>query len=183
MELKGFWIKDIYFSKSIATTSMTFSIPIFGSGDDRENIAGILVTRINLQNSLYKLLLNRVGLGSTGETLIVNKDVIAMNNLRWSNAPPLTQKISAEPALLASQGKSGITATTDYRGESILAAYTYVPETKWGFVCKQDMHELNEPIRAMIRNSIFIFFAISIIIALIALYISRSISKPIVEVV
>ena len=44
--------------------------------------------------------------------------------------------IDAEPAVKAANGETGIAFTTDYRGEEILAAYTHIPRTGWGFVCK-----------------------------------------------
>ncbi len=34
--------------------------------------------------------------------------------------------------------------TQDYRFVDVLAAYTYIPSVGWGFVCKQDMAELNK---------------------------------------
>ncbi|NQU85088.1 MAG: response regulator, partial [Mariniphaga sp.] len=174
------YIKDIYYSETLGKPEMTFSMPIFCL-THKTHIIGILVVRINLYESLYKLLLNRTGLGETGETLIINKDVVALNELRWYENAPLNLQINAEPAINASQGKTGITVTTDYRGEDILAAYTYLPETSWGFVCKQDLRELNAPIRKMTVNFVFIFGVITIIIFFISLYISKSISKPIIN--
>ncbi|NOY97531.1 MAG: response regulator, partial [Chlorobi bacterium] len=162
--------------------SMDYSIPIFCNRHADEHIVGILVASIDLHNSLFKMLLERVGLGKTGETLIVNKDLVALNELRWHDNAPLNLQISAKPAVNAARGETGIAVTTDYRGERILAAYTYIPETGWGFVCKQDLYELNAPIREMVWNFIIIFIIISIVIALIAFKISQTISKPIVEI-
>ena len=174
-------IKDIYFSNTLSEYTMTYSIPIFSGGKIDGDIIGILVAHININNSLFKMLLERVGLGETGETLIVNKDAVALNQLRWHENAPLNLQISAEPAVKSSQGETGIAITTDYRNESILAAYTYIPIMKWGFVCKQDMKELNAPIREMIWNFIVIFIVSAIVIVLIAIRISKSISKPIVK--
>lgn len=94
---------------------------------------------------------------------------------------PVNLQISAEPAINAAQGKTGVTVTTDYRGKDVMAAYTYIAKTGWGFVCKQDKSELNVPIRKMTLNFIFIFGLITVIISVISFYISKSISKPIVE--
>ncbi|MCK4817695.1 HAMP domain-containing protein, partial [bacterium] len=179
----GLFIKDVYYSRTLLRNAMTFSIPIFCSKHDPPHIIGIMVARVDLINSLYALLLDRVGLGETGETLIVNKDVVALNELRWYDIAPLNLQIFSEPTINAAQGKTGIAVTTDYRGEDILAAYTYVPVTGWGFVCKQDMKELNAPIREMIWNFIIIFIVTGIVISIIVFGISKSISKPIVEMV
>lgn len=175
-------IKDIYFSKSRSEYTMAYSIPIFSKGNTSRQIIGILVARIDLKNSLYKMLLERVGLGETGETLIVNKDVVALNELRHYDNAPLNLSIKSLPAVNAARGQTGIVTTIDYRHEPILAAYTFIPETEWGFVCKQDLYELNTPIRAMLVDFLIISLITTLIIALIANMISKSISKPIVEI-
>ena len=174
------YIKDIYYSKTLNKSEMTLSIPIFCLGHSK-HIIGVLVARINLEKSLYALLQNRTGLGKSGETLIVNKDLLALNELRWFDDAPLNLKISAEPAVKASQRKSGIVSAKDYRKVNVMAAYTYIPETGWGFVCKQDMYELNAPIRAMLINFAVLFCLTFIIIYFIALYVSKMISKPLVD--
>lgn len=180
LEIRDEYIKDIYLSSSLGKPSMTFSIPIF-SLEQEEHIIGILVVRIDLDQSLYSLLLNRTGLGETGETLIVNENIIALNELRWHENAPLNLVISAEPAVNAANGLTGITLTTDYRQESILAAYTYIPQTKWGFVCKQDLYELNAPIRRLMKNYAYLFLLSFLVIALIVFWLTKRISKPIIE--
>ncbi len=179
LETGEIYIKDIYFSSTTHKPVMTISIPIFCLTHNK-HIVGILVARIDLHNSLYKMLLERVGLGKTGETLIVDKNVLALNKLLWHKNASLNLQIDAEPAVNASQGKTGITITTDYRGEKILAAYTYIPKTGWGFICKQDLYELNAPIREMVLNFVVIFVISAILIYLVAFFIGNTISQPII---
>ena len=174
------FIKDIYYSGTLNRPTMTFSIPVYSVGRETEIIA-ILVARIDLENSLYNLLLNRTGLGNTGETLIVNSDVIALNELRWFDNAPLKLQIQAESAINAAQGETGITETTDYRGEKILTAYTYIQQPGWGFVCKQDIQELNAPIRDLIRNFVILFLVSIGFIYLIARLVANSISSPVLN--
>ncbi len=180
LETGEIYIKDIYYSRTTKKPAMTISLPIFCLTHNK-HIVGILVARIDLHGSLYKILLERVGLGKTGETLIVNKNVVALNELRWYDNAPLNLQIDAEPALNAAQGKTGITVTTDYRGEEILAAYTYMPKTGWGFICKQDLYELNAPIREMILNFVILFIISAILIYFVSLFIGRAISQPIIK--
>ena len=180
MKTGDIYIKDIYYSKEMSKPQMTFSMPIYCLENNR-HIVGVLVARISLEKSLYKLLQNRVGLGETGETLIVNEDVIALNELRYFDNAPLNLKILAESAVRASQGLTGITVTDDYRGEEILAAYTHIPETGWGFVCKQDKYELDAPLRAFVKNIIVLFIVSGLLIVFIVFWIIRRITKPIVE--
>ena len=173
---------DVHFSKHLGHNTIAYSIPIFSNNLEAKHIVGILVAYIDLENSLYDMLLERVGLGKTGETLIVNKDGLALNELRWNDDAPLNLKITAKPAVKAASGETGIAITTDYRDEKILAAYTYIKKTDWGFVCKQDMHELNAPIRHLLRYYLIAFIISALIIIVISFILSRSISRPIIEI-
>lgn len=174
------YIKDIYYSKTLKKATMTFSYPVFCLSHGT-HIIGIIVARINLDRSLFSLLRNRIGLGKTGETLIVNKDAVALNELRWHENAPLKFKLNAIPAVNAAHGKTGITITSDYRDEKVMAAYTYIPETGWGFICKQDMYELNAPIRSLVKYFTAIFIIFSIVILLIVFWVSKKISNPIFD--
>lgn len=181
LESKKLFIQDIYQSKTLLTHAMAFSIPIFCAQHDGSHVIGILVARIDLEHSLYPMLQDKVGLGKTGETLIVNSDVMALNELRFYEDAPLNLQIKAEPAIKASQGKSGTGVSADYRGEQVVAAYTYIPRTGWGFVSKQDLYELRAPIRELVWNAIILFTIACAGIVLVAIFFGLKISKPIVK--
>jgi len=180
LETRELFFKDVYYSNEISDYAMGFSTPIFCTKHLGQHIVGILAARVNLEYSLNDLLLNRIGLGKTGETLIVNKDMLALNKLRWYENAPLNLRINAEPAKRAAAGDKGIIEAKDYQGEQVLAAYTYIPETGWGFVCKQDMSELKLPIKKLFFELIFVVIIIGIIIAIVSLILSKTITKPIV---
>ncbi len=174
------YISPIYHSKAQGKATMEISIPIGGNGKVKSH-TGVLVFRINLEHSLYELLLDRTGLGNTGETLIVDKDGIALNELRWYNKAPLKLKIETHAARLAAQGKTGIAETIDYRGEPILAAYTHIPRTNWGFVAKMDLKEVYGPINDLLLN-IFILFSVSAIaVVILSAMLARKITRPILS--
>jgi CheY-like chemotaxis protein len=174
------FIKDIYHSVETGQNTMTFSKPLLANSEGNPEIIGVVVTRIDLQNSLYPLLLNRTGLGKTGETLIVNKDLTALNQLRWHDNAPLLLNINAAPAVNASQGKTGTIVADDYRDIPVLSAYTYIPETGWGFVCKQDVVELKEPVNAMGKTMLLLFVISVVVVIALVYFVSKSIARPIV---
>jgi CheY-like chemotaxis protein/HAMP domain-containing protein len=176
------FISDIYDSISLNRPTMEFSVPIRQNGSKGQSPAGVLVARIDLERSIYSLLLNRTGLGNTGETLIVNSDLFALNELRWYNRAPLKLKLQTEAALSAAQGKTGIAETIDYRGEAILAAYTHIPRTRWGFVAKMDLKEVYAPIRALLVNLLLLFSVTAAIVYLLSLFFARRTAKPILSI-
>jgi len=183
LQSRDFHIKDIYYSSYTHEPAMAFSIPIFCHQHSGEHIVGILVCRVDLCKSFFPLVQDTTGLGETGETLIVNKDVIALNELRWHEDAPLKLNIKAQPAFMATEGYTGISETTDYRGEKVLAAYTYIPKTGWGFVAKRDLEEIYTPIRRMVNNFIILLLITAVIIYFASRILANSISNPLISMV
>lgn len=176
------YISDIYESRSLNRHTMEFSFPFGQNSNHRKSPDGVLVARIDLERSVYQLLLDQTGLGHTGETLIINRDVIALNTLRWNDGAPLKLKIEAEPAVLAARGKTGIVESLDYRGEKVLAAYTHIPRAEWGFVAKMDQKEIYAPIQSLVVNILILFFVVGVVVCLLALLITRRLTHPILSI-
>jgi len=174
-------IKDIYYSELLSENTMAFSEPIRCMEHDGEHIIGVLVALIDLDSSLYRVLLDNIGLGETGESLIVNNKGLILNPLRWRSDKPLSLKITAVPAVKAAQGQTGTVLADDYRGTHVTAAYTYIPETAWGFVTKQDYAEINRPIQAMLYNYGALFLITLFSIFIFIFFVSRSLSAPIIR--
>ena len=182
MRTKKPYIKDIYYSETEKRSTMVFSAPIFCLVHGGEHLVGVLAARVNLEQSLYPLLQDRTGMGETGETLIVNKDGVTLNELRWVEDAPLKLKISAEPAVRGAAGETGIIEDMDYRGEMVLAAYTHIPLTQWGFVAKRDLAEVYAPIRDMLQKLLFVFGFTALVVMLVSLLLSKTLSRPILGV-
>ncbi|MDY6854509.1 MAG: response regulator [Thermodesulfobacteriota bacterium] len=181
LRIRKIYIKDIFYSKNLNISSMTISSPLFDYTHP-ESIIGILVVRIDLDRSVFRILLDHSGLGKTGETLIVDKGGTVLNRLRLaSEREPLTVKAAGLPALLASQGKNDITSGVDYRGEKVLATYGYVPTTQWGFMVKQDIKEINGPIKMMLLNSVLLILCCTVALLLAAVFLSKILTKPVLE--
>lgn len=176
------YVSDIYEPGSSSRPTMEFSMPLHDFSHKEQSPCGVLVARIDLERSVYALLLNRTGLGNSGETLIVNRDGIALNELRWYSRAPLKLKIETLPVSMATQGKTGIAETTDYRGEKILAAYTQIPKTGWGFVAKMDQNEVYAPIRALLVNLLILFAVTAVIVYWVSLFLARRTAQPILAI-
>ena len=181
MKTRQLYIRDIYYSKTLKRPAMTFSAPIFCLAHNGKYITGILVARVDLEHSLYDLLLDRTGMGQTGETLIVNMDVIALNELRSYKDAPLKLRIEAASAVNAAMGKTGIVETVDYNNVKVLTAYTHIPRMGWGFVAKQDMAELYAPIKAMTVNFFILLCGTILVVIIVAFFLSRYISERVIE--
>jgi len=184
LETNSVSFTDIVISKDLGNKpGMTYSITLRCLQHEGEHTTGVLVARIDLENSLYTMLMNRVGMGETGETLIINKDLMALNELRHYPNAPLNLKIGAAPAVNAVEGKTGIIEDADYRGEPVLAAYTYIAETGWGFVAKQDQKEVYSSINTMVKDISLLVLISILFIYVVSILLSRFTTKPVLDMV
>ncbi|SPD74623.1 putative Histidine kinase [uncultured Desulfobacterium sp.] len=177
------YIKDIFYSLNLNIITMTISMPIHCALHHRGHIIGILVLRINLDHTIYELLSDVSGLGETGETVIFNKELTALSHLRGLPHSALNQKLETREAMLAVQGKTGIITTSDYRAKTVLAAYGYIQVTGWGFVAKQDLEEINAPVNKMLSDFLLTLFIAVILVFLLAVILSRSVARPVLEMI
>ena len=182
MRKKGVHVTPIYHSKTEHRPAMSVSIPLYCRKHDGQHLFAVLVARIDLHHSLYPLLQEHTGSGKTGESVVVNEDGYALNELRWHDNAPLRLKIAAEAATRAAAGETGIVETLDYRDEMVLAAYTHIPRTGWGFVAKRDLAAVHEPIHAMVWDMAVLLAASAAAVLLAALLLSRAISRSVLEI-
>ncbi|MFQ5444072.1 MAG: cache domain-containing protein, partial [Nitrospinales bacterium] len=158
--------------------------PIF----DGRKFLGVIVIMINNRN-LYKIVNDYKGLQQTGEILVASKvgdEAVFMAPLRFDKNAALKRKIkigsqTARPIQKAVQKQTGSGLALDYRGEEVLAHWTYLPSIKWGVVVKIDSSEAFAPIHHL--REFLIYFAIGSALLMIGviLYMSKQMSQPVVK--
>lgn len=176
MRTRRLFICDVHDSPLTGRPRMTFSAPVL-LPDAGSHVAAVVVADIELK-VLDELLNERTGLGQTGETLIVNHDVVTVNDVRWRPGSRLRLQIEAAPAVRASQGRTGVIEANDYRGVPVLAAYGYVPRTGWGFVAKQDRDELYESVTRLERTLLVLVPACLAAVGLLSVLVAGTYSRP-----
>ncbi len=149
MRTRDTYIQSIYYSQFERKNTMAFARPVLCVDHEGEHVTGVVVAKIDLEASLYSVLLEDPGMGETGEILIVGSGGIALNDLRWHDDAPLNLRIRAQPAALAVGGERGTAEAPDYRGERVLAAYTPIRRMGWGLVAKQDLSEVYSSVRKL----------------------------------
>ncbi|HAG15097.1 MAG TPA: hypothetical protein DCG69_01035 [Bacteroidales bacterium] len=174
-------IEPIYYSAEAGMNLLTMAAPLYQEWGANSNTIAVLVANISLENSLYSMLLSRDGLGKTGETLLINKDKLALNELRWRDRAPLKLTVNTEPVRNALEGKPDAIIALDYRGEKVVSAYTYLPETEWVFIAKQDWAELQKDTKVMGNMHLLLFLISGFLIVVVVYFVSKSISSPIIS--
>jgi signal transduction histidine kinase/DNA-binding response OmpR family regulator/HPt (histidine-containing phosphotransfer) domain-containing protein len=146
---------------------------------------GVVLARLNV-TPILRTLADAENLGNTGEILV---GVPYNQGVRYLIPPRSNESIRAVPSAamptmdLAIEGEQGFVETTDYRGETVLAAYRPVGYRDWGMTVKMDKREAYEPIALLLR-AVLPLQATVLLLSLIACFIaSRYFTQPILEMV
>ena len=156
--------------------------PVF----DNERVIGVLAMGIGTER-IWKMLSDLSGLGDTGEIITgqrVGENVLVTIPLRFKLDSAFKFKIPIGEGMgsatqKAASGNRGYGNSTDYRGESVIAAWCYLPSYRWGMNVKQDASEAFAMM--YFQRNLIIGISLAIILGVIvtALIIARSISNPI----
>jgi len=161
--------------------SMSVMAPLTCLAHHGKHVFAVLIASIDLKRTLYPLMLRQTGLGATGETLIVGRDGLALNPLRWNAEAALSMKITAAPTVRAARGKTGTVTSLDYRGKRVLAAYTHIPELNWGFVAKKDLAEVDAPVQQMLHDMLSVFALTGLISMAVSVWLGHKLATPLLS--
>lgn len=183
-----YFIQDIYFNKELNEIAMAVSAPVPSYSDPRK-ISGVAVVVIGMDRSFYPFFESWPGMGKSGDILIgrlEGGEIVFLNRLRYNREAPLKFRVpvgedAPKPIMYASSGHEGIIETADYRGAQVLAAYRYIPETKWGLVVKEDREDAFSAVNNLIHKIAFLVAVTVVLVFWLIYFITAKITKPIVS--
>ncbi len=178
------YVKGIYYNPYLKALVMAFSVPIMKKG----KFIGAAVIIVGMDDSFYPIFAGWPGMGKTGETVLTKIEdgyLVFLNRLRFDRNAPLNLKFklkdAPKPGLLAASGREGVIEAKDYRGVDVLAVYRYIPETKWGFIVKEDYSDAFAPVHALTLR-VLKAIALTLILVIFLIYLlSKRIAEPIVS--
>lgn len=168
------YLKDAYLSSGTNQISYAVSVPL--------NCGGVLAARIRL-DGLSTVINDTTGLGSTGETYIVNeKGTVITTTKNLSANDVLTKIMDTEGVKKCLAGNETTGTVTDYRGVQVVGSYMYDRLDKnigqhWCLVTETDLSEVVAP-AVTLRNQLILIITVVIgCILLLAWYASRSVGE------
>lgn len=159
--------------------------PVFSE----RRLVGILIAQFDL-TALFNLVNHASNLiGTTGETLIgaiIGNVTTILNPSRFDDSKPFMALSEASDKTLngnsfidAMGWERGVGKLIDYRGQTVLAAWEYMPNLRWGLVVKMDMSEVMIPAIKLRQISIIIALIVCLAVLLVGWAITHSLTKPI----
>jgi GAF domain-containing protein/HAMP domain-containing protein len=175
--LKQDFIASPLYAPSLGMFRVLVSQPIF---NEQGAPIGVLAGRANL-DILNEILLERTGLGRTGETYLVGADHVLVSVLR-SGEKYLTVRTEGANRAIATQ-TSGASKYVNPLGSAVIGVYHWLPELQVSLMAEQQRNEALASIRAIIFINSAVVAASLLIAVGLALLVTRSIANPISDLV
>jgi methyl-accepting chemotaxis protein len=166
---------------------------LFVASPVKENgvTVGVLAFQLSIE-AINRIMTERSGMGETGESYLVGPDLLMRSDsyldpenhsVAASFADPEKGRVDTEAANAAIRGESGKRIIIDYNGNPVLSAYTAVAvgDTTWGLLAEIDEAEAFAAIQTLKWETAVIAMVAALLIAGVAMVISRSISSPVVH--
>ncbi|GFM32075.1 methyl-accepting chemotaxis protein [Desulfovibrio subterraneus] len=167
------------------TPAQFIAAPIFNG----ETLMGAVLFRMNL-NALSNIMLEREGMGESGETYLVGSD-FRMRSDSWRDqakrtvnesfkGTPEANGIMTQPVKSALEGASGSGEASDFAGMDTLAAYgpVKVGNMTWALVADIYKDEVQAPITHLFTSVAIMLLVTAVLVALAAILVANSITVP-----
>lgn len=142
---------------------------------------GVVISRMRTA-ALDSVLLNRSGLGESGEIYIVNKDFLMLSESRFMENTIFQQKVETIPVQKCfDEGVNYEGIYTDYRGVTIYGSSYCAPNLGFVLLAEIDEAETIQPILTLQERIFETGILITTGMAIIAFIISRTLSKPLIK--
>ena len=131
---------------------------------------------------VQSILLERTGLGQTGESYIVGSDYKLKTKSRFFNQNPRSIEVKTAGVVRALSGESEEDLILDYRGTEVFSSYEKieVSDIKWVILTEINHQEALFPLEKLKRNLIYILIIILIFVLVVSYFLSRMIVSPII---
>ncbi|UVS70122.1 methyl-accepting chemotaxis protein [Nitrososphaera viennensis] len=127
-----------------------------------------------------QILLNREGLGESGETYLVNSEGLMISESRFVEGAAFNQRVNTLPVTECFEKGTVVNGIyPDYRGIPVYGASACVKDAGIVLLAEYDVAEINAPITQLQNQYLLLGGPIVGAVGVAAFFISRSISRPI----
>jgi class 3 adenylate cyclase len=179
---KGLKKSIIDFEPTTTGKKMIVVSPIFAQDSKKnDDPIGVIISRIRTE-SLDSILIDRSGLGETGEVYIVNDGFLMLSESRFINNAIFKQKVDSIPVQKCfREGEDFTGFYPDYRKISIYGSSYCASDLGFVLLAEIDEAETVKPI-LILQNRIFqTGLIITTIMIIVAFIIAKSMSRPLIK--
>jgi methyl-accepting chemotaxis protein len=148
---------------------------------DGGQLVGVLAYQMPI-GAIDKLMQDATGLGESGESYLVGKDLLMRSDSRFEKDPTILKaKVDTEAAHHVLNGETGSMISIDRHGMAVEVAYQPVEfeGVTWGVIAEIDSAEALAAVSSMRNYSLMGGAAVLAVITLLGFLLARSITRPI----
>ncbi|MEQ8473609.1 MAG: sensor histidine kinase [Marinoscillum sp.] len=135
-----------------------------------------------IKPNLQEVLMERTGLGETGESYLVGSDHLMRTSSRFfPSRNPLEIEVKTIGVKEALTGNAGARIINDYRNIPVFSAYEklQISNIEWVMLSEIDVQEALFPLESLKRNLFIVLGLILVLIFLVSYELSRQLVKPV----
>ncbi|WP_019027461.1 diguanylate cyclase domain-containing protein [Colwellia piezophila] len=156
------------------------STPVF---DEKSVFIGVLAYQMP-SGRLNAIMNVTAGMGETGETYVVGKDLLMRSDSRFSESSTILKThVDTVTVHKALNGETGVEVSLDYRGVTVMSAYA--PQdflgVRWAIMAEVDESEILAPVFKTRDAMVISVAVIAVLITIIGYFLAMSLSRPLVN--
>jgi diguanylate cyclase (GGDEF)-like protein len=141
-------------------------------------VRGVLVGRSSSER-LNEIMLQRAGLGETGETYLVGQNALLLTDSRFEDRDKKILRLQTpalETVFSTQSDRSGLYIS--YRGLEVIGVYHWLPSLQMVLVAEQEKDEAFQSTYALLRVNAIVAAVATLVALLFGLFIARGIATP-----
>ena len=184
--MKGPFIEQPSYSLSLGKMTIVASSPVTGGADvydasGQSQPYGVIAGRANLA-SLNAIMIERAGLGSTGETYLVGSNHRLLTELRNPGYPiPDTYVRTTGADAAINDARAGGATYTGYAGNGVIGVYDWIPRLKVALIAEQGESEALHSTRVALMTTGGVALLAAALAILAAIILTRTITRPLAD--
>jgi HAMP domain-containing protein/putative methionine-R-sulfoxide reductase with GAF domain len=171
------YVQNVYFSVPLGKTTMTIATPL---EDEMGQRVGVLGIHINL-DKMDEIMLERGGLGATGETYLVDKYNVFVSETRFGGED-FPRGVHTEGIDAALQGSDGTGLYENYRGVPVIGAYRWMEDRELALLAELEQEEAFAPVRGLAQVILLTGLIAAGLVLLTAYLSARQIGGPVAAI-
>jgi len=175
--LRGEYISPPFYSSSLQRVSLVVAHPVL---DDEGLLLGVLAGRANM-GALNEIMMERAGLGNSGETYLVSLNHAMLTESRFLEAEETSVYARTEGAEAALKGLDGSGVYTGYHSEEVIGVYHWLPELQAALLAEQKEDEALAGVYRTLGLNVGVAVVAMLGAVFVSLIFTRSIANPLAE--
>ena len=168
-------VSDIFHSLALGRPTMVIAAPVT---DSEGQLLGVLAGHADLED-LSEIMLERAGLGESGETYLVNKGNLLLTESRSRPGLAFNTWVFTEGASRALEGESGVGLYLDYKEQPVIGAYRWLEDRNMALLAEIDQAEAFAPVMALRNTILGIGLGVALVVVVLGILFARTITRPV----